>query len=184
MLYRRSILARGPGARALPRAEAVRPHQAGAVVEGGYSPSDAPLPRGEVHIGGPALADGYHDTEEATAADFYTDVEGVATMEPRCLKGAELCRPRCVACHATSRLAPPPTAPPLSADSHAAGTLGSPSVCGLCLHVGLGRKGGATRLVCLALSFYVTPHAGPSRQARASEARKDFGTTARGKAGV
>ena len=82
--------------------------------------------------------------------------------------------------HATS----PPTAPPLSADSHAAGTLGSPSVCGLCLHVGLGRKGGATRLVCLALSFYVTPHAGPSRQARASEARKDFGTTARGKAGV
>ena len=45
--------------------------------EGGYTPSDKPLPRGEVHIGGPALADGYHGLDEATAADFYTDEHGM-----------------------------------------------------------------------------------------------------------
>jgi long-chain acyl-CoA synthetase len=45
--------------------------------EGGYTPSDEPLPRGEIHIGGPALADGYHALPEATAADFYTDADGM-----------------------------------------------------------------------------------------------------------
>jgi long-chain acyl-CoA synthetase len=44
--------------------------------DGGYSPADKPLPRGEVHIGGPALAAGYLNMEEATAADFYTDAHG------------------------------------------------------------------------------------------------------------
>jgi long-chain acyl-CoA synthetase len=45
--------------------------------EGGYTPADAPLPRGEVHIGGPALADGYHALPEQTKADFYSDTHGV-----------------------------------------------------------------------------------------------------------
>ena len=45
--------------------------------EGGYSPADKPLPRGEVHIGGPALAAGYHNAEKATDTDFYTDADGM-----------------------------------------------------------------------------------------------------------
>ena len=46
--------------------------------EGGYTPSDEPLPRGEVHIGGPAIADGYHGAADAdAAADFYEDADGM-----------------------------------------------------------------------------------------------------------
>ena len=97
VLHRHPELASRLGARPLRRACAVRVDQARAVARGrcvpfsalllacaycrtlpaGYSPADQPLPRGEVHIGGPALANGYHNAEEATDADFYTDGDGM-----------------------------------------------------------------------------------------------------------
>lgn len=46
-------------------------------LDGGYSPSDSPHPRGEVHIGGPALALGYFKQDDLTSRDFYTDADGV-----------------------------------------------------------------------------------------------------------
>ena len=44
--------------------------------DGGYSPADKCGPRGEVHIGGPALASGYLRHDDLTTADFYTDEAG------------------------------------------------------------------------------------------------------------
>jgi len=45
--------------------------------DGGYTPADKPHPRGEVHIGGPAVAVGYHQLNDLTSRDFYTDAAGV-----------------------------------------------------------------------------------------------------------
>jgi len=44
--------------------------------EGGYSPKETP-PRGEIHIGGPAITQGYFKKEEKTKEDFYVDENGV-----------------------------------------------------------------------------------------------------------
>ena len=45
--------------------------------EGGYRPSDRPRPRGELHIGGPALAAGYLARPELSDKDFYRDAQGM-----------------------------------------------------------------------------------------------------------
>jgi long-chain acyl-CoA synthetase len=45
--------------------------------EGGYMPMDSPHPRGEIHLGGPAVASGYFKNDALTSRDFYTDAHGV-----------------------------------------------------------------------------------------------------------
>lgn len=45
--------------------------------EGGYTLSDKPYPRGEMHIGGGSVSVGYFEQDELTKEAFYKDKKGV-----------------------------------------------------------------------------------------------------------